>query len=90
MLVEDLDKSERIRKNVRYRIEEQIQFFGHLPERNTIAWGGYLAALFEKGLLDYPHYRELIGLLPKLTMPNPVDDIFIFDPGSAESQYVRE
>ena len=80
MFVKDLAKSERILKNVRFRIQEQISYFGSLPERHTLAWAGYLAALHEEGLLDYPHYIELTNLLPEIPEPNPIADVFIFEP----------
>lgn len=81
MFVKDLAKSERILGNIRYRIQEQIDHFGGvLPERHAIAWAGYLAALFEEGLLDYPHYVELTDMLPEIPAPNPIADVFIFEP----------
>ena len=79
--VKDPARSERIRKDVQYRIEEQIAYFGgKLPDRHTLAWAGYLAALLEEGLLDFVHYKELRHLLPPIEDPNPVSDIFIFEP----------
>lgn len=37
---------------IRLRIQdESIHFGGGIPERVAIAWGGYLAALLEWGLL---------------------------------------
>ncbi len=81
MLVNDSSRSERILREVRYRINEQIAYFGGvLPERHAIAWGGFLAALLEEGILDYLHYGELVDILPKVPEPDPVADIFIFEP----------
>lgn len=77
----DLVRSERIFENIDFRIQEQIDYFdGVLPERHAIAWGGYLAALFEEGLLERKRYRELTQLLPPIASPNPIRDVFIFEP----------
>jgi hypothetical protein len=66
--------------NLEYRIKEQLESFGNnLPERYAIAWRGYLGGLFEWGMMEYPEYRMLLDLLPKINEPNPVSDIFIFD-----------
>ena len=80
MLVNDPANSERVRKNLHHRIQQQIDYFGVLPERHAIAWTGFLAALSEEGLLDHPHYVELTDMLPEVSAPNPIRDIFIFEP----------
>lgn len=77
----DRERSAQIRDNLKQRIEEQITYFGgEMPERHTIAWRGYLAALFEAGILDYRHYTELTHLMPKIKDPNPIPDLFDFEP----------
>ena len=81
LLTEDPCRSQEITKDVRYRIEEQISHFGGvLPERHAIGWGGYLAALWKKGLLTYSDYDTLANLLPDVIAPDPIKDIFIFEP----------
>lgn len=81
MRVKDRVRSERIVKNVRFRIQEQIDYFGGvLPERHAIAWGGFLAALLEEGILVHQHYIELTNMLPEIPEPNPIADVFIFEP----------
>ena len=81
MSTKDMASSERIRNRLRNHIQEQIVHFGApLPERHALVWAGYLAALLDEGLLDFTHYKELKRLLPKIADPNPVEDIFIFEP----------
>ncbi len=81
MFVKDMVNSERIRNSLRNHIQEQIDYFGGmLPERHAIAWGGYLAGQFIEGLLDVHHYTELTHMLPKVSGPDPVADLFIFEP----------
>ena len=81
MFVKDKANSERIRNSLRNHIQEQIDYFGgELPERHAIAWGGCLAGLFIEGLLDVHHYNELVHMLPKVSEPDPVADLFIFEP----------
>ena len=59
------------------RVKAEVKHFnGVLPERYTLAWHGYLAAIFEWGLIDIPHYDNLLTLLPKISEPNPVAEIF--------------
>lgn len=83
MVVKDMPRSERILKNVRFRIQEQTDHFGGvLPERHAIAWGGFLAALLEEGILDHRHYGELVDMLPQVPEPDPIADIFIFEPNN--------
>ena len=80
-LTEDPVRSKEITENVSYRIQEQIDHFkGVLPERYAIAWDGYLAALWENGLLTFDDYRSMGRLLPKIAAPDPIADIFIFEP----------
>ncbi len=88
-LTEGSVRSAEITQNVSYRIQEQIDYFGGvLPERYAIAWGGYLAALWEKGMLILDEYQSMIHLLPDVSAPDPVADIFIFEPAiqAAESR----
>lgn len=88
-LTEDPVRSNEITQNVSYRIQEQIDYFGGvLPERYAIAWGGYLAALWEKGMLTLDDYRSMVHLLPDVPAPDPIADIFIFEPAiqAAESR----
>jgi hypothetical protein len=66
-------------KIVRRRIEDDARAFGGiLPERYALAWGGYLAALMEWGLITPVQHKTLIDLLPKFDGPDdPVLSIFI-------------
>lgn len=85
LLTADPIKSQEITKDLRQRIQEQIDYFGRtLPERHAIAWSGYLAALWEKGLLTYDDYDALDNMLPEVD-PAPIRDIFIFEPESTLS-----
>ncbi len=89
MSADIFENSERIRKGLHHRIQQQIEYFnGVLPERHAIAWGGFLAGLFEEGILDVKHYTELDRMLPQVDAPDPVRDIFIFEPAfeNAESE----
>lgn len=83
MAVRDLAESDRIFANVHFRIQEQIDHFGGtLPERHAIAWAGFLAALSEEGLLAQQHYASLMDMLPEISAPNPVRDLFVFEPNN--------
>ncbi len=74
-----------IRTNLKQRISEQIDYFVPvMPERHVIAWRAYLAALFEWGVIEFGEYDELLNLLPTVIEPNPVSDIFIFEPAIAD------
>ena len=74
------ERSTYIRDNLKHRIEEQLRAFElGMPEAHILAWKGYLAGAFEWGELDFPEYQELDHMLPALTTPNPVGDLFIFD-----------
>lgn len=70
-----------IRTNLAQRITEQIDYFAPaMPERHVIAWRAYLAALFEWGVIEFVEYDSLLNLLPTVCDPNPISDIFIFEP----------
>ena len=59
------------------RIRQDIDFFGgELPERNAIAWRGYLAGLLEWGLLNVADHDQLVALLPEIA-DDPVNDILL-------------
>lgn len=67
-------------EELRSRIGREIQHYnGILPERVTIAWDGYLAALIEWGLLSVKDHGTLVDLLPKVE-DNPVVDILLGRP----------
>lgn len=68
---------EEIATEMENRIKADIKYFDDdLPERYALAWQGYLAGIFEWGLIDIPHYDHLLNLLPKISDPNPILDIF--------------
>ncbi len=56
-----------IAEQLRIRINnDKAHFKGHIPERNAIAWLGYLAALSEFGIIDFATLDELRRLLPEV------------------------
>jgi len=62
------------------RIRRDIKHFGgNLPERNSIAWSGYLAALVEWGLISASEDERLVNLLPKVE-DNPAVKILLGRP----------
>ncbi len=64
-------------EELRYRINQTTAHFqGRIPERNTIAWRAYLAALLEWGLVDVPIYDSLLTLLPDVD-DDPVLSILV-------------
>lgn len=68
---------EEVTEMVKSRIKADISHFkGNLPERYSIAWHGYLAGIFECGVIDIPSYDQLVELLPKISEPNPILEIF--------------
>ena len=68
-----------IAEEIQYRIEQQLQYFnGNMPEQYAAAWHGYLAGIFEWGTIDKATYFYLECLLPRLALPNPVSDIFVW------------
>lgn len=69
--------SEEIAEEINQRISDDIKHFkGTLPERNAIAWGGYIASLYEWKVVTQEQFAELVSLLPKISEPNPVAEIF--------------
>lgn len=66
---------EEIEQELETRIQADINHFkGNLPERYALAWNGYLAGLYEWGLIE--RYNHLVGLLPKISKPDPILEIF--------------
>jgi hypothetical protein len=56
------------------RIDADVRHLGGvLPERNAIAWRGYLAALLEWNLISVALHDDLLRLLP------PIDDDPVVD-----------
>lgn len=56
-------------KELLYRLQADIDHFaGTLPERNGIAWRGYLAAMLEWDHISSTDYDSLLSRLP------PVED----------------
>lgn len=52
---------------IRDRLRRDIAHHGGvLPERNAIAWSGYLAALIEWGLISVSAHSELRNMIPKI------------------------
>jgi hypothetical protein len=67
-----------IAKELTYRISSDTAAFPEgLPERYALAWHGYLAGLMEWGIIDLSLYSKLIGLLPKINSPDPIETIFL-------------
>jgi hypothetical protein len=68
---------EEIAKELAKRIRADTRHFeGKLPERYSLAWGGYIAGLYEWGTIDLSYYRGLNNLLPGVSEPDPVAEIF--------------
>ncbi len=62
---------------IRPRIQNHINTFdGNLSEDYIIAWNGYLAALYEWGVINGHSYDVLISMMPPISNPNPVLTIF--------------
>lgn len=45
-------------------------------EPYTLAWWGYLAGLFDQGMLAWGTYFTLIEVFPAIVQPDPISDIF--------------
>lgn len=66
-----------IAEEIKTRIWADKKYFNNsLPERYAIAWGGYIASLYEWSFITQEHFAELESLLPRISEPNPVADIF--------------
>jgi len=56
-----------VAEQLRIRIgNEKAYFKGNIPERNAIAWLGYLAACSEWGVIDFGTLDELRRMLPEV------------------------
>jgi len=73
------------------RIDADIEHFGGtLPERASIAWRGYLAAMLEWDLIPATQYDALIARLPSVPDDPAVGILLGRDaPPSAESDAAR-
>ena len=68
------------------RIRADIKHFGgELPERYSIAWGGYIAALTEWDLISVGDHKRLCELMPKIDN-DPVIDIALGRPDETLDQ----
>ncbi len=71
-----MDK-QNITEEIESRIKTDIKALGgNLPERYSIAWHGYLAALLEWQIIEIPQYDKLFDILPNIDDPNPITTIF--------------
>ncbi len=62
---------------VTQRIDDELAFFSNnIPERNAIAWRGYLAALLEWSDIEIAQYDQLLTMVPEVEN-DPVIDIFL-------------
>lgn len=69
--------AEEIAGEIKQRILADIKHFkGKLPERYAIAWAGYIASLYEWSFISQKSFAELDSLLPRVSEPDPVADIF--------------
>jgi hypothetical protein len=69
---------EEIEQQIKYRIQIDLDYFkGSMPERYAIAWHAYLAALSEWELIDFHIQGNLANMLPKISEPDPVNEILI-------------
>lgn len=70
-----MQSKKEIAEEVANRINKDIKHFnGGLPENYALAWHGYVAGLYEWGVIE--HYDYLSNLLPKVGTPDPILDIF--------------
>ena len=68
---------EEIANELEARIIADVKHFkGSLPERYSLAWHGYIASLYEWSFITQEHYANLFDILPRLSEPNPVAEIF--------------
>ncbi len=68
---------EEIAQEIKIRILADVKHFNNnLPERYSIAWGGYIASLYEWSFITQEHYAELENILPKVSEPDPIAEIF--------------
>ena len=68
---------EEIAGELEVRIIADVKHFkGNLPERYSLAWHGYIAGLYEWSFITQEHYAKLFDILPRLSEPNPVAEIF--------------
>ncbi len=66
---------EEVEAELERRIKADIKHFhSNLPERYAIAWNGYLAGLYECGLIE--RYNYLVKLLPVINKPDPILEVF--------------
>jgi len=71
-----MDKKEIV-EIIEARINADIRHFnGTLPERYVLAWQGYVAGAYEWSGLEPSDYSYLVDLLPAITAPNPILEIF--------------
>jgi hypothetical protein len=76
-MVNRMMTQKQTKDEIEYRINSDKSFFkGNLPERFSMAWHGYLAAMFEWETINLAQYDELFNLLPKIEEPNPIATIF--------------
>ena len=69
--------SKEIAAELEKRIRADFKHFGgEMPERYVIAWEGYLAGLYEWGVLEGEDYFPLTNLFPSIGQPDPIADIF--------------
>lgn len=66
------------------RIQRDIdRHDGKLPQRDAIAWDGYLAALIEWGLISVADHAKLSEMLPTIKN-NPAIQIMLGSPGMSD------
>lgn len=69
--------AEEMVEEIKQRVSADIKHFkGNLPERYSIAWGGYIASLYEWSFISQEQFAEVTRLLPKISEPNPIAEIF--------------
>ena len=62
-----MNRQEARCNEISLRIRADLTHFnGVMPERNTIAWRAYLAALLEWDVIGLEHYDGLVALLPTI------------------------
>ena len=67
-----------IENDLRKRLIIDLEYFNEsLPERYAIAWHAYLAGLSEWKIISLGTHAKLVKLLPKISEPDPVNEILI-------------
>ncbi|MEH1871082.1 hypothetical protein [Nostoc sp.] len=77
MFINEAEFDYSISENLDCRIQDDLEVYeGHLPERFSLAWKGYVTGLMEWQVIDLTNYKKLLSLLPVIAN-DPVPDILL-------------